>query len=147
MRRYADNNKMKFWGSTFSWAQHLQDSNRIWRWLRLPKQQGMSWISENPFSQVLTYCSVIYGNNHQHTAFSIYGSSRPWPLFQFFNPYTIGRTPWTGDQTVASPLPTHRTTQTQNKRTQTSMPSVGFVPTIPVFERVRGHCDGLPTDL
>jgi hypothetical protein len=32
--------------------------------------------------------------------------------------YTDGRTPWTSDQPVARPLPTHRTTQTQNKRTQ-----------------------------
>jgi hypothetical protein len=30
------------------------------------------------------------------------------PLFQFLNP--IHRTPWTGDQPVAKPLPTHRTT-------------------------------------
>jgi hypothetical protein len=29
------------------------------------------------------------------------------------------------------------TTQTQNKRTQTSMPHVGFEPTIPVFERAK----------
>jgi hypothetical protein len=35
------------------------------------------------------------------------------------------------------PLPTHRTTQTQNKSTQTSMPGVGFEPTIPVFERAK----------
>jgi hypothetical protein len=49
--------------------------------------------------------------------------------------YTDGRTPWTGDQPIARPLPTHRTTQTQNKRTQTSMPRVGFEPTIPVFEQ------------
>jgi hypothetical protein len=40
----------------------------------------------------------------------------PWPLFQFLNQCTVGRTPWTGDQPVARPLPTHRTTQTQNKR-------------------------------
>jgi hypothetical protein len=60
----------------------------------------------------------------------------PWPLLQFRNLfYTDGRTPWTGDQPVARPLPTHRTTQTQNKRTQTSMPQVGLEPTIPVFER------------
>jgi hypothetical protein len=36
--------------------------------------------------------------------------------------FTDGKTPWTGDQPVARPLPTQRTTQTQNKRTQTSMP-------------------------
>jgi hypothetical protein len=46
-------------------------------------------------------------------------------------------TPWTRDQPVVRPLPTHRTTQTQNKRTQTSMPRVGFEPTAPVFERAK----------
>jgi hypothetical protein len=45
---------------------------------------------------------------------------------QFLNQYTVGRTPWTGDQPVPRPLPTHRTTQTQNKRTQTSMPCSRF---------------------
>jgi hypothetical protein len=42
----------------------------------------------------------------------------PWLLFQFLNLYTVGRTPWTGDQPVARPLPT------QNKRTHISMPRV-----------------------
>jgi hypothetical protein len=51
--------------------------------------------------------------------------------------YTVGRTSWTGDQPVARPLPTHRTSQTQNKRTLTSMLRVGFEPTIPVFERAK----------
>jgi hypothetical protein len=46
-------------------------------------------------------------------------------------------TPWKGDQPVARPLPTHRTTQAQNKGTQTFMPQVGFEPTIPVFEPVK----------
>jgi hypothetical protein len=41
------------------------------------------------------------------------------------------------DQPVARPLPAHRTTQTQNKRTQTSMRQVRFEPTIPVFERAK----------
>jgi hypothetical protein len=50
----------------------------------------------------------------------------PWPLFQFLNLYTVGRIPWTEDQPVGRSLPTYRTTQTQNKRTQTSMPQVGF---------------------
>jgi hypothetical protein len=54
--------------------------------------------------------------------------------FTFLILYTIGRTLWTGDQPVARPLPAHRTTQTQNKRTQTSMPRVGFEPTIPMLE-------------
>jgi hypothetical protein len=61
-----------------------------------------------------------------------------WPLLQFRNLfYTDGRTPCTGDQPVARPLPTRRTTQTQNKRTQTSMPRVGFEPAIPAFERTK----------
>jgi hypothetical protein len=61
----------------------------------------------------------------------------PWPLFSFLIFYTNGTTPWAGDQPIARPLPTHRTTQTQNKRTQTSMPRVGFQPTIPVCERAK----------
>jgi hypothetical protein len=60
----------------------------------------------------------------------------PWPLLQFRNHfYRDGKTPWTSDQPVARPLLTHRTTRTQNKRTQTSMSRVGFEPTIPAFER------------
>jgi hypothetical protein len=62
----------------------------------------------------------------------------PWPFLQFRHLfYTDNRTPWTGDQPVARPLPTHRTTQTQNKLTQTSMPWGGFEPTIPAFERAK----------
>jgi hypothetical protein len=38
------------------------------------------------------------------------------------------------DQPVARPLPTHTTTQTQNKHKQTFMPRVGFESTTPVFE-------------
>jgi hypothetical protein len=71
---------------------------------------------------------------------SIYGSAAPVDLdrfFSFFNPYTVSRTPWTADKPVARPLPTHRTTQTQNKCTQTSMARVGFEPTIAVFERAK----------
>jgi hypothetical protein len=30
-----------------------------------------------------------------------------WPLFSFLISYTVCRTPWTGDQPVARPLPTH----------------------------------------
>jgi hypothetical protein len=51
--------------------------------------------------------------------------------------YTVGKTSWTGDKPVTRPLPTHRTAQTQNKRTQTSMPQARFEPTIPVFERAK----------
>jgi hypothetical protein len=47
-----------------------------------------------------------------------YSLCGPWPLFQFPDLFTIGRTPWTSDQHVPRPLPKHRTTQTQNKCTQ-----------------------------
>jgi hypothetical protein len=65
--------------------------------------------------------------------------SGPWPLFSFLILYTVGRTPWMSDQPVARTLPTHRTTQTQKKThtTRTSMPSVGFEPTISAFERAK----------
>jgi hypothetical protein len=42
-----------------------------------------------------------------------------------------------GDQPVSRPLPTHGTTQTQNKRAQISMHRAGFEPTIPVFEQAK----------
>jgi hypothetical protein len=58
-------------------------------------------------------------------------------LFRFFILYTVGRTHLTRDQPVARPLPTHRTTQTQNKRTQTSMPWVRFEPRIPALKRAK----------
>jgi hypothetical protein len=61
----------------------------------------------------------------------------PWPFFSFLILYTVGSSTWTGEQPVARPLPTHRTTQTQNKRTQTSTPRVGFEATTPVFERAK----------
>jgi hypothetical protein len=72
-------------------------------------------------------------------------------FFSFLILYTVGSTLLAGDQPVTRPLPTHRAIQTQNKRTQTSVPRVRFEPTIPVFERAktvhalesrqRSHCD------
>jgi hypothetical protein len=85
-----------------------------------------------------------------HSSVALQPFVGPWPLLQFHNLfYTDGRTPWTSDQPLARPLPKHRTTQTQNKRTQTSMSWVGFEPTIPVFKRAKtvhaldrfGDCD------
>jgi hypothetical protein len=52
---------------------------------------------------------------------------------------TAVRTPWTEDEPVRRHLPTHRTTQTQNERTQiySYMPQVGFEPMTPVCERAK----------
>jgi hypothetical protein len=62
----------------------------------------------------------------------------PSSLFQFLNPIHSRQDSLNGgDQPVARPLPTHRTTQTQNKSTQASMPRVGFEPTTPVFKRAK----------
>jgi hypothetical protein len=41
------------------------------------------------------------------------------------------------DGGIARPLYTQRRRQTHNKRTQASMPRVGFKPTIPTFERAK----------
>jgi hypothetical protein len=45
----------------------------------------------------------------------LYNSCGPRSLFQFLNLYTVCRIPWKGDLPVARPLPTHGTTQIQNK--------------------------------
>jgi hypothetical protein len=67
----------------------------------------------------------------------LYSPCGPWPLFQFLNLFTVGRTPWTVVQPVSRPLHIHRTTQTQNKHTQTSIPRVRFEATIPTFKRAK----------
>jgi hypothetical protein len=51
-------------------------------------------------------------------------------FFSFLIFYTVGRTPWTGDQPVARHTRQHK----QNKCTQTSMRQVGFESTTQVFE-------------
>jgi hypothetical protein len=69
-------------------------------------------------------------------------------IFSFLTLYTVGRTPWTGDQPVARLLPTHRTTQTQNKFTdihalsgiRTDDSSVRASEDSSCL-RLRGHCD------
>jgi hypothetical protein len=61
----------------------------------------------------------------------------PSPLFEFLDLFTAGRTTRTGDQPVARLLPAHRRAQTQNKRTHTYVPQLGFEPPISAFERTR----------
>jgi hypothetical protein len=59
---------------------------------------------------------IVHSFIHSSMALKLYVG--PWPLLQFRNLfYTVGRTSWTSDQPVSRPLPTYRTTQTQNKRT------------------------------
>jgi hypothetical protein len=85
-----------------------------------------------------------------HSSMALQPFDGPWPLLQFRNLfYTDGMTPWTGDQPLARPLPTHRTTQTQNKRAhrhpclewiRTHDPSVRASEDISCL-RPRGHCE------
>jgi hypothetical protein len=65
----------------------------------------------------------------------------PWPLLQVRNLFPIdGTAPWTEDQPVARPLPTHRTTQTQNKHTHT-YPHLEWASEDSSWHRPLGHCD------
>jgi hypothetical protein len=82
-------------------------------------------------SASLSVCLSVYLSIYQWLYSPFLG---PCLFFSFNLFYTDVRTPWTGDKPVARPLPTHRTTQTQNKCTRTYMPRVRFEPTIPVFE-------------
>jgi hypothetical protein len=104
-------------------------------------------MSANPQS-CLSCEASRHTNIHRDVYLWLYSPCGPWPLFQFLNLHTVSRTPWTGDQPVARLLPTHKTTQTQIKRTQTSIPLVGFEHTISVRTggdssclRQRGHYD------
>jgi hypothetical protein len=54
--------------------------------------------------------------------------------------YTVGCTPWTEDEPIASPLPIQKTTHTQNKCIHTSMPRVGFEPTTRVWAGEDSSC-------
>jgi hypothetical protein len=67
----------------------------------------------------------------------------PWPLLQFRNLfYTDRRIHWTSDQLVSRPLPTHRTTEAQNKRTQICLEWDLNPRSQRSSERRRlGHCD------
>jgi hypothetical protein len=60
-----------------------------------------------------------------------------WAVVGFQSPdlFTISRTPWTGDQLVARPLPKHRTTQTQNKHI--------YTPIIHALSGIRTHDHGV----
>jgi hypothetical protein len=52
-------------------------------------------------------------------------------FFSFVILYTVGRTPWAGDQPVARPLPTHTTARTHIHALS------GFEPTTPAFKQTK----------
>jgi hypothetical protein len=103
-------------------------------------------------SVCLSVCLSIYLSVYLSIYLSIYlwlyGLCGPWPFFKFLDIYTVSRTFGTGDQPVARPLPTHRRTQTQNKRkhihaltgVRTRDPNVQAGEEGSCL-RLRGHCD------
>jgi hypothetical protein len=98
--------------------------------------------TDNAKAKLLTvHPSVVLARSTKaHITVYLYLALEPlWisAFFSFLIIYTVGRTPWTGDEPVARLLPIHRITQTQKKRIQTSTPRVGFEPTTPVFEQAK----------
>jgi hypothetical protein len=50
-----------------------------------------------------------FSHSFVHSSMALQLFVGPWPLLQFHNHfYTDGRTPWTNDQPITRPLPTHR---------------------------------------
>jgi hypothetical protein len=98
-----------------------------WLYLHSRTEGDRLWL--RPLINPYTPCTLISINLSidDSTALVDLGS-----FFQCFNLYAVGRARWTGDQPGGRPLFSHRT---QNKRIQTSIPRVGFEPTITVFER------------
>jgi hypothetical protein len=68
---------------------------------------------------------------------SVYGCTAFVNLGRFFSFLIYTQLVGLLGRVIARPLPTHRRTQIQNKRSQTSVPRVGFEPTIPVFKRAK----------
>jgi hypothetical protein len=101
-------------------------------------QRLTAWATARPL--VFKIVNVYWRWRYFSLSLSLYGSGVLLDLGHFFSIlilYTVGRTSWTRNKPVVRALPTHRTTQTQNKHTQTTMPWMRFEPTIPVFERAK----------
>jgi hypothetical protein len=103
----------------------------------LGSQRLTAWAMERPLRSI----KAGFELNRCGPRISVYGSTvlllDLGRFFSFLILHKAGRTPWTEDQSAARPLPPHRTTQTQNKSTQTSMSWVGFEPTITASERAK----------
>jgi hypothetical protein len=68
--------------------------------------------NENSYIYIYIYSLI---NSFIHSSMALQSFVGPWPRLKFSNLlYTVGRTPLTGVQPVARPLPTHRTIKTQN---------------------------------
>jgi hypothetical protein len=99
-------------------------------------QQWFSWKEKDCGREPqMTWLQYVLIGDKLVLSLSLHSSADPWlDLGRYFSLYTVGRTTWTEDQPVARSISTHRTTQTQNKRTQISMPRVGFERMTPLLE-------------
>jgi hypothetical protein len=128
---------LKPWNTSLCSSLHLPDISRIFRDEGIAYDALNSYTIQGQMVRSVTYLSIylsIYPSIHP----SIYGSTALLldlgHFFSFLTFYTVCSTPLTGDQPVERPLPAHGIAKTQNKRTQTCMPRVGFELTILVFE-------------
>jgi hypothetical protein len=115
---------MQFKGSTTGWSPTTNTSCfglKVHNWVKIPKEiiRDIFYLSIYLYIYIWLYIPLLNLGR----------------FFSFLILYTVGGFPWTGDQPVARLLLESRITQTQNKRTQTSMPWVGFEPTIPALQR------------
>jgi hypothetical protein len=91
----------------------------------------------------LSVCLGVYLSIYQSVYLWLYSSLLGLGLFQFIDLfYSVGRTPWTGDQSIARPLAAHRTAHKHKINTQTSMTWVGFEPTTPGLEWAKANVIG-----
>jgi hypothetical protein len=133
VRRIAEHQMLMAVLSTQSWTQSLASIPFNINSIFTMYSRFYGVISEFALSGCLEWTHLhITSSSRSHCG------AQGWYL-SFMIIFTAGRTPWTGDQPVARPLPLHRAKQTQNEHThtQTSMPWVGLDPTILASERAK----------
>jgi hypothetical protein len=76
-----------------------------------PLMLNLTFVGFN-VTELLNICVALFRVTMAtiHSSMAVHPFVGPWHLLQF--QYTDGKTPWTRDQPVARPLPTHRTAQT-----------------------------------
>jgi hypothetical protein len=67
------------------------------RWYRMSQFRCTSSL-HTPVGYCLKGCRM-YLNTTVFLSVALQSSVGPWPLFQFFNVYAVGRIPWTGEST------------------------------------------------